>query len=98
MRPNMYRRRFIRRSVSRYTVSILTKHLSDRISDKRQRSDQSSQLSAQECQTHQGMLSTLRRVPRGVMMVERFLQMQPEDVDEVCCAFFMDPHRTPAAQ
>ena len=37
---------------------------------------------------NQGTISLLRRVPRGVMMVERFLQMQPEDVDEVCCTPF----------
>ncbi|CAK9104578.1 unnamed protein product, partial [Durusdinium trenchii] len=49
----------------KYTVSILTKQLSDRISDK-------------------------RRVPRGVAMVEHFLKMQPEDVDEVLVNSLLD--------
>eukprot|EP00931_Biecheleriopsis_adriatica_P062153 TRINITY_DN3742_c0_g1_i1.p1 TRINITY_DN3742_c0_g1~~TRINITY_DN3742_c0_g1_i1.p1 ORF type:complete len:1115 (-),score=245.24 TRINITY_DN3742_c0_g1_i1:97-3441(-) len=49
----------------KYTVSILTKHISDRTADK-------------------------RRVPRGVALVEHFLQTQPEDVDEVLVNSLLD--------
>merc|ERR1719181_383209 len=48
----------------KYTVSILTKGISER-GDK-------------------------RRVPRGVQLVEQFLQQQPEDVDEVLVNSLLD--------
>eukprot|EP00927_Polykrikos_kofoidii_P082501 TRINITY_DN8220_c0_g1_i3.p1 TRINITY_DN8220_c0_g1~~TRINITY_DN8220_c0_g1_i3.p1 ORF type:complete len:1158 (+),score=253.94 TRINITY_DN8220_c0_g1_i3:106-3474(+) len=49
----------------KYTVSILTKAISDRGCDK-------------------------RRAPRGVLLVERFLGSQPEDVDEVLVNSLLD--------